>query len=68
MKKLYVSATLYYGYEIEVPEEKLNDETFNLCDYANEMDPLEPKGINRATCEWYTNSIFDEKGEEYYCG
>ena len=67
MKKLYVSATLYYGYEIDVPDEKLNDK-FNLVNYAAEVDPLELRGVDTASCEWYLNSIFDEEGNEYYAG
>ena len=65
--KLYVSATMYYGYEIEVPDEKLNDK-FSLVNYAAEMDPLEVHGIDTTSCEWYLNSIFDAEGTEYYIG
>ena len=70
--RLYVSATMYYGYEIEVSEEKLKELTEGygktLVDYASEMDPLEPHGVNLSNCEWYINSIFDAKGDDYYIG
>lgn len=67
--KLYVSATLYYGYEIEVPDELVNDKNFNLQNYAAENDPIEIDGVDTgASCECFINSIFNEQGEEYYVG
>ena len=68
MKKLYVSATLFYGYEIEISDELATFDDPALRDIAIEKDPLGNDTIwgivdNPTT---YINSIFDDEGNEYY--
>lgn len=68
MKKLYVSTTLFYGYEIEIPDELATFNDSALRDIAIEKDPLGSDTIwgivdNPIT---YINSIFDDEGNEYY--
>ena len=63
MKELYVSASLYYGYTIEVPDDF--DES-KIMERAYEADPLTADLSNVDNPSIYYNSVFDEKGNLLY--
>ena len=64
MKKVYVTATLYYGYVIEVPD-NVTDEV-ELFDFAVEHDPIEFDQTKVDEPAIYINGIFDEQGNILY--
>ena len=63
MKELYVSASLYYGYTIKVPDDF--DES-KIMERAYEADPLIADLSNVDNPTIYYNSISDEKGNILY--
>lgn len=66
MKKVYVTATLYYGYVVEVPDEFDVTDEVELFDFAVEHDPIEFDQTKVDEPTIYINGIFDEQGNTLY--
>ena len=64
MKKVYVTATLYYGYVVEVPDD-VTDEV-ELFDFAVDNDPIEFDQTKVDEPAISINGIFDEQGNILY--
>lgn len=64
MKKVYVTATLYYGYVVEVPDD-VTDEV-ELFDFAVDNDPIEFDQTKVDEPAISISGIFDEQGNILY--
>lgn len=66
MKEFYVSASLYYGYTIEVPDDFDTSDESEIMKRAYEADPLKVDLSNVDNPSIYYNYISDEKGNVLY--
>ena len=66
MKKFYVSASLYYSYTIEVPDDFDENDELEITERAYEADPLKVDLSNVDNPSIYCNSIADEEGNILY--
>lgn len=66
MKEFYVSASLYYGYTIKVPDDFDENDESKIMELAYEADPLIADLSNVDNPSIYCNSISDEKGNILY--
>ena len=64
MKKVYVTATLYYGYVVEVPDDVTNE--VELFDFAVDNDPIEFDKTKVDEPAISISGIFDEQGNILY--
>lgn len=64
MKRLYVSASLYYNYTVDVPDDFDLDSEADLQNYIADRDPIQftPSSILNPT--GYINSVFDDETDE----
>ena len=66
MKELYISASLYYGYTIEVPDDFDENDEPRLVELACEADPLKFNLPDVDNPSIYLNSVVDEEGNILY--
>lgn len=66
MKEFYVSASLYYGYTIEVPDDFDASNESEIMERAYEADPLKVDLSNVDNPSIYYNYISDKKGNVLY--
>ena len=66
MKELYVSASLYYGYTIEVPDDFDENNESKIMELACDADPLRFNLPDVDNPETYFNSVVDEQGNILY--
>lgn len=66
MKELYVSASLYYGYTIKVPDNFDENNESKIMELAYEGDPLIADLSTVDNPSIYCNSVSDEEGNILY--
>lgn len=66
MKEFYVSASLYYGFTIEVPDDFDETNESKIMELACDVDPLRFNLSDVDNPETYFNYISDEKGNVLY--
>ena len=66
MKELYVSASLYYGYTIEVPDDFDENDESKIMELACDADPLRVNLADVDNPSFYFNSVIDEDGNILY--
>lgn len=66
MKELYVSASLCYGFVIEVPDDFDKDDEPKLVELACDADPLKFNLPDVDNPSIYLNSVVDEEGNIWY--
>lgn len=66
MKEFYVSASLYYGYTIKVPDDFDETDESKIMELACDADPLKVDLSNVDNPSIYYNYISDEKGNVLY--
>lgn len=66
MKEFYVSASLYYGYTIKVPDDFDGNDESEIMELAYEADPLKVDLSNVDNPSIYYNYVSDEKGNILY--
>ena len=66
MKELYVSASLCYGFVIEVPDDFDENDESKIMELACNADPLKVDLLDVDNPEIYFNSVVDEEGNILY--